>query len=1040
MQINTINVSNALPESADKYIHLTDTHNNIVFIIDTASPKSLIPSNRYTCVTNPDPCRLFAADGHPIQQSGVIELTLHFQEFPNKQFTHSFIVANIKHAILGLDFLKLHNFVIDTAASTIDISNSTKENILTPLPSIDYNIHSYKDILNMFPHLVSGQIKVGKKKHPFEHVLEVDGPPVAFRPRRLNLEKTNALNKILDDMLEKNIISSTTSPWASPVHLVKKKNGSFRLVHDYRLINKHCKKQNYPLPRLTDFTQHIHGAIIFSSLDLKSAFWQLDVRPTDRQFMAFCTHRGNFMYNKLPQGLTYASSSFQRFINHVLQNTDTFCFAYIDDIIIFSKNELEHKKHLLEIANRLNSYGLTLNMNKCVFGASQLNVLGYKLNASGITASDEKIAAVKNFPAPVTIKELRQFLGLVNYQRRFIENAAELLSPLQDYLKGKVKNETKISLNCNALQAFKKVKEIIANLAYLAHPKAYAKLQLKTDASATSLGGVLEQIYDDKIEVLGYYSESLTDAQKHYSTYDLELLSVYSNVKYFEYMLLDKPFVIFTDNKPLVNSFAKPSENHSPRQVRQLSYLSQFDCNIQHLPGRNNIVADCLSRVIVANILEEPMPISLESIADAQQHESQSDAFSFPIDSSINIKSVPVPKTNFCILIDTSLPHDRILIPPSLEQTIISYYHNMNHLGIKSTQRFICARFLFKNIKSKIRDFVHACINCQRTKTNRHIVKQITSIPMPNARFERINIDIAGPFPSSNGYTHVLVCIDPFTRWTEAFPMPDMSTASVIQNLNLHVQTFGAPVEIHSDAGSQFTSHTFKDYCKFLGATHRISSVRYPESNGLVERAIRTIKTALTAKLDSTNWAFHLSSIILSLNTMFKEDLQGSSAELLFGQCLRLPGDLISPTHENQNVSSSDIINSMRAFTESLYPTSTRVEQKKSIFLPKTLNDCTHIFIKDDPIHPNLCPAYSGPYLVIDRNNDVFKVIKRGKLISVGINNVKPGFIHNISNLTPETEPIPDTTQSSILSPPQPRPRRKTVFSQRLRDCVVNIE
>ena len=173
---------------------------------------------------------------------------------------------------------------------------------------------------------------------------------------------------------------------------------------------------------------------------------------------------------------------------------------------------------------------------------------------------------------------------------------------------------------------------------------------------------------------------------------------------------------------------------------------------------------------------------------------------------------------------------------------------------------------------------------------------------------------------------------------------------------------------------------------------------------------------------------------------MFKEDLQGSSAELLFGQCLRLPGDLISPTHENQNVSSSDIINSMHAFTESLYPTSTRVEQKKSIFLPKTLNDCTHIFIKDDPIHPNLCPAYSGPYLVIDRNNDVFKVIKRGKLISVGINNVKPGFIHNISNLTPETEPIPDTTQSSILSPPQPRPRRKTVFPQRLRDCVVNIE
>ena len=158
MQVNTINVSNTLPESADKYIHLTDTHNNIVFIIDTVSSKSLISSNKYTCVTNPDPCRLFAADGHLIQQSGVIELTLHFQEFPIKRFTHSFIVANIKHAILGLDFLKLHDFIIDTAASTVDILNSTRENILTPLPSIDYNIHSCEDILNMFPNLVSGQI------------------------------------------------------------------------------------------------------------------------------------------------------------------------------------------------------------------------------------------------------------------------------------------------------------------------------------------------------------------------------------------------------------------------------------------------------------------------------------------------------------------------------------------------------------------------------------------------------------------------------------------------------------------------------------------------------------------------------------------------------------------------------------------------------------------------------------------------------------------------------------------------------------------
>ena len=211
----------------------------------------------------------------------------------------------------------------------------------------------------------------------------------------------------------------------------------------------------------------------------------------------------------------------------------------------------------------------------------------------------------------------------------------------------------------------------------------------------------------------------------------------------------------------------------------------------------------------------------------------------------------------------------------------------MHYLGIKVTQRFICARFLFKGMRSKIRDYVRCCINCQKAKTARHTVKPIASIPMPNGCFEHLNLDIAGPFPSSKGNSYVLVCIDPFTRWIEAFPMPDMTTASVIQCLNSHIQTFGAPIEVHSDDGCQFTSNTFKEFCQYQGAMHRISSVRYTASNGLAERAITTIKNALTAKLDSANWVMHLPIIVLSLNSMIKKDKRTSAAEILFGQWLR---------------------------------------------------------------------------------------------------------------------------------------------------------
>ena len=207
-------------------------------------------------------------------------------------------------------------------------------------------------------------------------------------------------------------------------------------------------------------------------------------------------------------------------------------------------------------------------------------------------------------------------------------------------------------------------------------------------------------------------------------------------------------------------------------------------------------------------------------------------------------------------------------------------------------------------------------------------------------------------------FFYMLLCIDPFTRWIEAFPMPDQTTTSVIQSLNFHMQYFGVPAEIHTDSGCQFTSYSFKQYCQFMGTVHKISSVRYPASNGLAERAIKTVKTALTAKLDSSQWAYHLFIIILSLNSQIKEDLKASPAELLYGQCLRLSGDLFISSAQTHTPSASELIDSMRLFAVSLQPISTRVQQSDSVHLPNTLNTCSHVFIKDDPIYPNLTPAY----------------------------------------------------------------------------------
>ena len=204
-----------------------------------------------------------------------------------------------------------------------------------------------------------------------------------------------------------------------------------------------------------------------------------------------------------------------------------------------------HKHHLHDIANRLNAYGLTLNMAKCSLGLSEITVLGYKLSQNGIVFLEDKIIIIKKFPTPSTVKELRRFLGLVTYQRRFLNNAAFILNPLNFLLKDHVKNDDVLDWNAQATEAFVKIKDHLANTSHLAHPKPNAVLQLKCDATNVSSGACLEQVYDDKTEVLGYFFKSLQDPQKRYSTYDLKLLSVFSSVKYFEYMLLDKKFVIF---------------------------------------------------------------------------------------------------------------------------------------------------------------------------------------------------------------------------------------------------------------------------------------------------------------------------------------------------------------------------------------------------------------------------------------------------------------------------------------------------------------
>ena len=999
--------------------------NEINFIVDTASPKSLLPAHLYGDQAEPsNSYNLSGPDGHSLQIFGTITLLVSFADMPGS-IQHEFIVVNVTHAILGIDILRKMGVTIDLSSNSVTFPNGklNADQALPALPEIDYDVTTCLDILHLFPNVTSGQFFKGNLTLPFEHSFKVTGPPFSHAARKMSPEKQRELDRQLDDMLRQGIIEYSRSPYTSPVHLVpKKEKGAYRFCVDYRKLNAQTENQSFSLPRIFDVTNRLHGAKVFSSLDLRNAYWQVNIRPSDRIYTAFSCPRGTFQFRKIPMGTKNSAFSFQMAISYILKGTEDFAFAYIDDILVFSKDTQEHKRHLHDIANRLNAYGFTLNMKKSTIEVSEIEMLGHKINKDGIFVLQDRIAAIERLPEPTSIKELRHAMGLINFQRRFIKNAAKILLPLTKYLQGKVKNEDKIFLSEEAKKAFSDIKLALANATGLAHPREDSALRLYTDASTAALGAVLVQkLPDGREQALAYFSKALNETQKRYSIFDLELLAVFSAVKHFEHMILDRSFTIVTDHLSLVHAFRKPSPSHSPRQSRQLSYLTEFNCTFEHIAGHRNSTADCLSRLVINNIfLQDTLNITIQEIALEQKRcmSTSPEVFQFPEQSSIQLQwaNIDGDLQNGCsqILVDVSHNRQRILVPPRFETLIIDHYHNLNHFGVRATQRFITSRFLFQAINRKIRDRVRSCEACQKTKVYRHVISPIAPAKMPATRFSTVHADLCGPYPECQGYSYLLVCVDRFTRFVSAYPLQNIKTESVIVGMNSYLSTFGQMQSLRVDNGVQWTSRLFREYCAFLGCDLCISNTRYPESNGLVERNIKNIKVALTAKLNRLNWVFYLGSVVLSINSMHRRELGCSSADIVFFQSLRLPGDMFLPTR-NENAFSATLIGQMRRFAASIRPSPTRVEQSRKIYMPPELKTCSHIFVKQDPIKPNLTPPYSGPYLVVSRTDKTFRVLNNDRIMSVAINNVKPCFqLNNAEDVSAET---PIFCESASASP-----------------------
>lgn len=803
-------------------------------------------------------------------------------------------------------------------------------------------------------------------KLELELVMKANHKPFFYNPRRLSYNEKEAVKEILNDLLSRNIIRPSSSQYGSPIVLVRKKNGEYRMAVDYRELNKMMIRDHFPIPRIDEQIDGLRDKRYFTRLDLKDAFHHIKLKENSIPYTAFVTFMGQYEWIRMPFGLSSGPSFFMRFISTAFRDLleKNKILMYLDDLLIATETVEENLQILKEVLIIMVNNKLDLRIEKCKFLLTEIDYLGYIIDHRGIRPNPANVSAITEYPIPRNFHELHSFLGLASYFRKFIKHFATITKPLYDLLKSK----ENFMWKDEHIHCFEVLKQILITQPVLAIYSPKLDTELHCDASSYGYGSVLLQKQTDgKFHPVSYFSKRTTQVESRYHSFELEALAIVYSLERFRVYLQGISFKIITDCNSLKQTLERKEIN--PRILRWSLILRNYNYTLEHRGSNYLKHSDALSRQFnILIITENSFERNLELLQDLDENIKL-------LKNKLSENEDKLFELNNGLVYRKSGNKLLFYVPQSMEHNVIQANHEqVGHQGINKTVEYLSRVYWFPDLRTKVKKFITNCLKCITYSTISNRVEGHLNCPdKGDVPFNCIHIDHYGPLEKTrHRQKYIFEIIDAFTKFVKFYPVVSTGTDEVIKYLKLYFQTYSKPKIIVSDRGSAFMSDRFKEFLREHSVKHVAIATATPHANGQMERINRSLTSILSKLSASTSsWDQILSEAEFSINNTINRSTGQSPAKLLFG--VNQVGTVKDSLHEllkeqvnearNLDILRSNAVANIIKTNE--YNTNYYNKKHKT---PTKFKLGDYVVIKNFDVTPGinkkLLPKYRGPYVI----------------------------------------------------------------------------